>query len=432
MNRNVILGVVVGIVLCLLLLPLVISRFSESSPSTGVTTPLHEMARDGKLGSVEQLLGEGADPNAPNEEGKTPLHLAAANGHVGTVTALLKGGADPNRKDAQGKTPLDYAKANGHGQTAGEIERAMIPNPSAATDEIPVETAAVTPVGQTLNPSLKYPDLPSFEGAIGRPGCLLTSEHVWLFAPKSREEAAGIVFPYLVRAYDALHDTVGVDTEYVIVVYNFPQGSKEAFGGTSNCVIYYDDENLQLDQHPEWTQYHVPHVSGYIEEMAHNFVAATHAQFGWEMVGWSIGMKATQTVAPNPVFLQSWTDTYQGQADTFQRYVASGYVLPPDVQPNLVDRIHAYILAECERQYGPAFWPDFFAEVRKQAQPLKDAVQLGDGDAIRNERYRITVECFDRLPGLEFRQILQSAGISLATDIKSLHPTEPGWNRRLQ
>jgi hypothetical protein len=220
-----------------------------------------------------------------------------------------------------------------------------------------------------LNPSIKYASLPSFEAAIGQPGCLLTSDHVWMFAPKSKEDAAGIVFPYLTKAYEFLRDITGTETEYAIVVYNFPKGNQEAFGGTSNCVIYYDDENLELRNFPEWTQHHVPHVSGYIEEMAHNFVAATKAQFGWEMVGWSIGIKATQTVASNPVFINSLTATYQGQADTYQRYVRSGFVLPADVPPNQVDRIHAYILGECDRRYGPAFWQDFFSEIRKEAQP---------------------------------------------------------------
>lgn len=406
----------------------------------GKTTPLHEKARDGALADVEGLLRDGADPNAPDETGRTPLHWAASNGHMGTVAALLKGGADPNLQDADGKTPLDYAKANNHGQTAGEIERAMRPSPPAAAEEPTLDhtnaetrTDSVTALGaQGLSPSLKYTDLPTFEAAIAQPGCLMTSEHVWLFAPKSREEAAGIVFPYLVQAYGALRDIVGVDTEYIIVVYNFPKGNQEAFGGTGNCVIYYDETNLDLGSHPEWTQYHVPHVSGYIEEMAHNFVAATKAQFGWEMLGWSIGVQATHQVASNPIFVQDWTATYQNQADTYQRYVAAGYVLPADVPPNLVDRIHAYILAECERQYGPSFWKDCFAEIRKEASALRDAIQLGDGDPVRNERYRITIGCIDRLPGLDFKQMLQNSGISLTTDVKSLHPTEPGWNRRLR
>ncbi|MCL4693198.1 MAG: hypothetical protein KJ060_11895, partial [Candidatus Hydrogenedentes bacterium] len=175
-----------------------------------------------------------------------------------------------------------------------------------------------------------------------------------------------------------------------------------------------------------------PHVSGYIEEMAHNFVAATKAQFGWEMIGWSIGVHATQAVATNPIFVQHWTETYQGQASTYQRYVAAGFVLPSDVPANQVDRIHAYILSECERQYGVSFWRDAFTEIRKEAQALRDAANAGGDDAIRNKRYQITIECFDRLPGIEFKQMLQNSGISITTDVKSLHPTEPGWNRRLQ
>lgn len=56
---------------------------------------------------------------------------------------------------------------------------------------------------------------------------------------------------------------------------------------------------------------------------------------------------------------------------------------------------------------------------------------LGDADQIRNARYRITVECFDRLKGLGFKDRLRRAKISLTTDVKSLHPIEPGWDRRL-
>lgn len=395
--------------------------------SMRATTPLHEMARDGRLSSVEALIEEGANVNGIDEEGKSPLHWAAANGHVGTVSALLKAGSDPGARDDRGMTPIDYATANGHGQTANEIAQAM---DSAGAGHVSSVSESAKPSG--LNPSLKYTDLSSFEAAIGQPGCLLKSDRVWMFAPKSREEAANVVFPYLVNAYDVLRGLVGVDTEYVIAVYNFPEGSREAFGGTSNCAIYYDDTNLQLERQSEWTQYGVPHVSGYIEEMAHNFVAATKAQFGWEMMGWSIGVHTTQTVATNPIFVQHWTETYQGQASTYQRYVAAGFVLPSDVPANQVDRIHAFILSECERQYGASFWRDAFTEIRKEAQALRDAANAGGDDAIRNKRYQITIESFDRLPGIEFKQMLQNSGISLTTDVKSLHPTEPGWNRRLQ
>ncbi|HEY4721379.1 MAG TPA: hypothetical protein VII92_06005, partial [Anaerolineae bacterium] len=89
-----------------------------------------------------------------------------------------------------------------------------------------------------------------------------------------------------------------------------------------------------------------------------------------------------------------------------------------------------HLLWQCEQRYGPSFWPDFFSEIRKQRQQLDDAVHLSGGDNIRNQRYRITVECFDRLPNLRFKQMLEQNGISTTVDVKSLHPTEPGWDRR--
>ena len=89
----------------------------------------------------------------------------------------------------------------------------------------------------------------------------------------------------------------------------------------------------------------------------------------------------------------------------------------------------------CERQYGPAFWPDFFAEIAKQREQL---ITAGAGEDTanerRNKRYQITVECFDRIcrrKGIDFKARVGNSGISLTTDVKSLHPEEPGWNRKL-
>ncbi len=288
------------------------------------------------------------------------------------------------------------------------------------------------PTQQTLNPNLKYPDLASFQKIIGKPAILLKSDHIYFFAPKVNEKEAKIIFPYLVKAYDELKKIVGVDTDYIIVAYNFPKGHKDAFGGTSNCAIWYDDSNLQLTNFDEWNKYHVPHVSGYIEEIAHNFVAATKAQFGWEMIGWTIGIKASLAVAGNPILSDQVRETRLGQIKTFSRYTALNYTFPADIKPNLADRLHAYILYQAEQKYGPNFWQDFFSEIRKQKKELDAAVSLNELDKIRNKRYQITLDCFDRMPGLNFKQMLDQNGISLTTDIKSLHPTDPGWNRILR
>jgi len=411
--------IVAAAALVLVLLPLA-ARLAKQERFPRATTPLHEAARQGQLATAQRLLDESADVNAVDEAGKTALHWAAENGHGGTVAVLLERGADPDLVDDVGNTALQYALQNGHGQTASRLRPVGVEVPAGGADT------------HALSPSLKYGDQAAFERAIGQPACVLTSEHVRFFAPASKQAQAETVFPYLVKAYDELYRIVGVHTEYVIVVYNFPKGHGDAFGGTSNCVLWYDDANLDLEKQEEWTRWGIPHVSGYIEEIAHNFVAATKAQFGWEMVGWSIGAKVSDLVASNPIHTQHVADTRRAQAETFQRYRDLGDVFPPDVPANLVDRIHAHLLWQCEQQYGPSFWPDFFREVRSQSTRLRDAVHLGGGNAIRDERYRITIECFDRLAGLDFKGMLQENGISLTTDIKSLAPTEAGWDRKLQ
>ena len=164
--------------------------------------------------------------------------------------------------------------------------------------------------------------------------------------------------------------------------------------------------------------------------MAHNVVSGTRCQFGWEMVGWSIGVKATQKVAPNPIFQKQVADTRTQQAETVARYRAGNFTFPADIEPNLCDRIHAHLLFHCEQRYGPQFWKDFFAEIRALRPQLEDAVNKPGQDGIRNERYRITVDCFDRLAGLNFKKLLAANRISATIDAKSLHPTEPGWDRK--
>lgn len=385
----------------------------ESKPPTGVATPLHAAAAGGHDETVAELALEGQDVNARDEEGRTPLHLSAQNGHNLTTQALIDAGADANVMDLAGKTPLDYAIEGGHDGVAARLSP-LTAKPARAPDAGP----------QRMKPDLKYPDLGSFERAINQPGLLLTSEHVYLFASKSRASGANEVFPYLVKAYDRLFDLVGAHTKYIMVFYNFPAGHPDAWGGTGECVVWYDDDNLILERHEEWQKYHVPHVSGYIEEMAHNFVSATQAQFGWEMMGWTIGSKVSMEVAGNPVLRAKLERTRRDQAETFRRYMSAGGVFPADLPPNQVDRIHGCILWECEREYGPSFWADVFTELRAEHGRLFIA---GGRDA----RYRITIECFDRLAGLDFIGKLQRAKISVVTDVKSLNPTQPGWNRRL-
>ena len=213
-------------------------------------------------------------------------------------------------------------------------------------------------------------------------------------------------------------------------MYHFPDNHPDGFGATSKYTIWYGYKNLDLQASDEWRRYKVPHVSGYIEEMAHNFVHESRAQFGWEMIGWSIAAKATVEVAGNPIHIKAVRATRQGQEETFRRYQQGGFVFPADLPANQCDRIHAHILWRTEKRYGHEFWPDFFAEIRKERDKLIAAASLGDSDRIRNRRYQITVDCFDRLQKVKFKETLKRFEISLLTDVKSLHPTDSGWNRR--
>jgi hypothetical protein len=182
----------------------------------------------------------------------------------------------------------------------------------------------------------------------------------------------------------------------------------------------------------EWTKYHVPHVSGYIEEMAHNFVHATGAEFGWEMLGWSISAKVCQKIAPNPIYQQSLSDTQRGQEETWQAYMKNSHTFPSNVPGDQVDRIHAHLLRQAEQDHGTNFWPDFFAEVRKQQAAFGAPEAKGDSGPALNLRYRLTVECLNRLPGLDFKKRLEQSGVSTTVAIQSLKPTQSAWNRKLQ
>lgn len=60
---------------------------------------------------VEFLLSQGADPDAPDNNGLTPLHYAVRRGDMGRVMTdiLLKAGANANARDKDEMTPLHIA-----------------------------------------------------------------------------------------------------------------------------------------------------------------------------------------------------------------------------------------------------------------------------------------------------------------------------------
>ncbi|MBN2293347.1 MAG: ankyrin repeat domain-containing protein [Pirellulales bacterium] len=395
---------------------------------------IHAAASGGHQEAVEKLLRGGTNVNLRDARGRTPLHMAAMGGHRRLVALLLKKGADINARDQDNLTPLQVAQARGHSAMADYLR-----NNGAQVDEVSKSgsgkregSVTHTDKHAELKPSLEFKTRETFEKEIQEPAVLLDATHVCFFVPKRREKEARVIFEYLKKAYDELHSITGIHTEYKIAVYAFPKGNKHGWGGTSNCSIEYDDTNLALENQEEWKKYRKPHVSGYIEEMAHNFVHASKAQFGWEMVGWSLGVKVTDKVAGNPLFRRQLENTRLLQKQTFLEYVRNGHVFPKKIPANKCDRIHAWILYQCEEIYGPNFWTDFFSHIHNEKENLRKAASLGDDNKIRNARYIITIDCFNRLEKLHFKQRLSQSHISLSKDIKSLQPTKPGWNRRFQ
>jgi hypothetical protein len=272
----------------------------------------------------------------------------------------------------------------------------------------------------------------SYERVIGEPGVMMEADHVRLYAPKRREKEARIVHGYLVRAYNELHRIVGVHTNEKILVYALPEDSPYRVGRTTQCKIWYTYKNLIFESQLEWQQHRVPHVSGYIEEMAHNFVGASLATFGNEAVGCSISKIVSEKVAGNPIHQRSLVNARKIQAKTFAEYKRLNNTFPKNIAPNLCDRIHAYLLYRCEMLYGPRFWSDFFKEVRNVRAELMAAERSGPGDQRRNARYRITIDCFDRLMKGQFKRMLEEHEISLTTDVRSIPYKSPKWKGKLR
>uniref|UniRef100_A0A8B9FXG7 Uncharacterized protein n=1 Tax=Amazona collaria TaxID=241587 RepID=A0A8B9FXG7_9PSIT len=76
-------------------------------------TPLHISARLGKADIVQQLLQQGASPNAATTSGYTPLHLSAREGHEDVASVLLDHGASLSII-TKGIAPVHLASQDGH------------------------------------------------------------------------------------------------------------------------------------------------------------------------------------------------------------------------------------------------------------------------------------------------------------------------------
>ncbi|XP_078404139.1 ARF GTPase-activating protein GIT1 isoform X4 [Cetorhinus maximus] len=93
----------------------------------GVTTKdlskqLHSSVRTGNLETCLRLLSLGAQANFFHpEKGTTPLHVAAKAGQIHQAELLVVYGADPGAPDVNGRTPIDYARQANHHDLADRL-----------------------------------------------------------------------------------------------------------------------------------------------------------------------------------------------------------------------------------------------------------------------------------------------------------------------
>lgn len=69
-------------------------------------TLLHFAAGDARPERVAELLQQGADANARDDNDWTPLHFAAQSRSRESLALLLQAGADPTLQDSDGNTAL--------------------------------------------------------------------------------------------------------------------------------------------------------------------------------------------------------------------------------------------------------------------------------------------------------------------------------------
>ena len=113
-------------------------------PSATLAAPIHEAVQDTDTNRVTELLDEGTDVNARNEDDLTALHIAAQLGNVEIAGLLIAHAAEVNATGMGEIVPLHFAAASG----SDELARLLLQNGAEvdardAGDFTPLHVAAI-------------------------------------------------------------------------------------------------------------------------------------------------------------------------------------------------------------------------------------------------------------------------------------------------
>jgi len=281
-------------------------------------------------------------------------------------------------------------------------------------------------------PAARVTSVQDFEKVAREPGLILDSKYVRLVTGRSMEILAREFFPYLVKTYDAFYGITGVHTRYKLVLFATPHGCTYSTGGTFprvSIIPYgYDTIDPNARQQEMWREHGVPRIRGIAEEMGHCFtMGGPGVGFGGEALGVFVCYRVIRIAAPYPGIEDPYAEG-GGNRQTVADYIANGYRLPdkPNYPPVTSYRIYQVLLDDCEKAYGPDLLKDFFTEVRKTRTPIKP-----DSPTDYSKRLQLTVECFDRLPGLNFRERMRKLRLSQRTTWYSLYGKTREWGGKL-
>ncbi|CAB5632243.1 ankyrin repeat domain-containing protein [Pseudomonas asiatica] len=89
------------------------TSFAAHAESTAMDNRLHNAARHDDVGTLHQLLAQGAQLESRDEQGRTALLVATHGNHIAAAKALIEAGANVNAKDNIDDSPYLYAGARG-------------------------------------------------------------------------------------------------------------------------------------------------------------------------------------------------------------------------------------------------------------------------------------------------------------------------------